>query len=59
MRPVAHSVLWNAEQLGYLGVALAAIEHERKHGALVGWQSVELSHVEKLSGPLSDTKPRP
>jgi hypothetical protein len=59
VRPVAHGVLRNAKQLGYLGVTLAAVEHERKHGALVGWQSVELSHVEKRSGPLSDTKPRP
>ena len=58
MRPVAHGVLWNAQQLGYLGVALATIEYERKHGALVGWQSVELCHL-KVALSLSDTKPRP
>ncbi len=59
VRPVAHGVLRDTEQLGYLAVALAAVEHERKHSALVGWQSVELSHVEKRPGPLSDTKRSP
>jgi hypothetical protein len=59
VRPVAHGVLRNAEQLGYLGVALAAIEYEREHGTLVGWQSIELCHVKKRPGPLSDTKRRP
>jgi len=59
VRPVAHGVLRNAEQLGYLGVALAAIENEREHSTLVGWQSVELCHVKKRPGPLSDTKRRP
>ena len=45
MSSVAHRRLWDREHLGDLGVALAALEHEREHGALVGWQSVELGHL--------------
>jgi hypothetical protein len=58
MRPIAHRVLRDAKQVGHLGIALTAIEYERKHGTLVGWQSVELCHVKKLPSPLSDTKRR-
>jgi hypothetical protein len=42
---VAHRLLRDSEQLRHLAIALAAVEHQREHGALVGWQSVKLGHL--------------
>ena len=44
VRTVAHRALGDREHVGDLPVALAPVEHEREHGALVGGQSVEVGH---------------